>query len=184
MMAIDEWSVARTKHAFVHLNGALVAMGVALFSMGLYVFNDPHLAKMHGENDMERACVGIMHLGVTLLLIAALGCCVIVKQSGRHLKVFVLALLLMVLFQLQHAWYLHELFNAPSAGACHSAIARANAHHTPSAKAAAEAACRAFRASPMWFGAYAVWQQLWAEAKLLPGLLCLTARLDGVDDYT
>jgi len=169
MMAIDEWSVARTKHAFVHLNGVLVALGVCLFSMGLYVFNDPHLAKMHGQNDMERACVGVMHLGAALLLVAALGCCVVVRQSGLHLKVFVLALLLMVLLQLRHALYLHGLFASADAAACHGAIAAADAHPTPSAKAAADGACRAFRASAMWTGAYAVWQQLWAEAmKPLP----------------
>ena len=75
-------SLARTKHAFSLLNGALVFFGAAIGIMGVYLYSDPHLSEMHGENDIGYVCWGVMSLGAALLVTAALGCKLIVV--ARH----------------------------------------------------------------------------------------------------
>ena len=157
-------SLARTKHVFSLLNGALVFFGAAIGIMGVYLWSDPHLSEMHGENDIGYVCWGVMSLGAALLVTAAFGCKLIVTQGRAEVRCFCLVLSVIVVVQLYYEWTLRSMFMSNDVAQC----AHADVDGTASTQSAL-AACRRFASSHTWTGAYAVWQQLWAEGmKALP----------------
>eukprot|EP00937_MAST-01D_sp_MAST-1D-sp2_P006125 g6125.t1 len=150
--------LSRAKHLFAMLNGGLVAAGTLVFIMGLYVYTDPHLSEMHGEDDMAIVCVRVMALGGGLLALAALGCKVIVGQERSHVDAFCGAVCVLALLQVYYGGRLSTVFASADLDAC------AHSH-----SASGRTACDRFARSRAHVGAYVLWQQMWSEAmKPLP----------------